>query len=77
MVLLILGDGATPDETKDENENIIQIECYNQKVWTPGNNVPTRFDHNRRILRYADVLLMAAESLARNNKITEALEKSE
>jgi starch-binding outer membrane protein, SusD/RagB family len=73
--VIIQGDGATPDETKDENDLVVQIECYNQKVWTPGNNVPTQFDHNRRILRYADVLLIAAEALARNNKITEALEK--
>lgn len=73
--ITILGDGATPDETKDENDVTIEIEVYNQKVWTPGNNVPTQFDHNRRFLRYADVLLIAAEALAHNNKITEALEK--
>jgi tetratricopeptide (TPR) repeat protein len=69
----ILGDGATPDETLDENNNVVQIECYNQKVWTPGDNVPTQFGHNRRILRYADVLLMAAEALNQNNKSDQAL----
>jgi starch-binding outer membrane protein, SusD/RagB family len=69
----ILGDGATPDEMLDGNSNVVQIECYNQKVWTPGDNVPTQFGHNRRILRYADVLLMAAEALNQNNKPNEAL----
>jgi starch-binding outer membrane protein, SusD/RagB family len=71
--ITILGDGSTPDETLDANSNVIQIECYNQKVWTAGNNVPTQFGHNRRILRYADVLLMAAEALNQNNKPEEAL----
>lgn len=69
----IAGDGQTPDETRDGNGNLIEIECYNQKVWTPGNNVASQFNHNRRILRYADVLLMAAEALNENNQPTEAL----
>jgi starch-binding outer membrane protein, SusD/RagB family len=69
----ITGDGATPDQTLDENDDVIQIECYNQKVWTAGNDVPSQFAHNRRILRYADVLLMAAEALNKNNKPNEAL----
>lgn len=69
----IAGDGSTPDETTDGNGNLIEIECYNQKVWTPGINVPTQFNHNRRILRYADVLLMAAEALNENNKPAQAL----
>jgi hypothetical protein len=66
--ITILGDGPTPDITTDNNGNVIETECYNRKVWTPGNNVPTQFGHNRRILRYADVLLMAAEALNENNK---------
>jgi len=69
----ILGDGQTPDVTKDNDGNTIEIECYNQKVWTPGQTVPPQFDHNRRLLRYADVLLMAAEALNENNKQTQAL----
>jgi hypothetical protein len=68
----INGDGATPDETRDENDNLLQIECYNQKVWTAGDNVPTQFGHNRRIIRYADVLLMAAEALNKNDKPADA-----
>ncbi len=71
--ITILGDGSTPDETKDASNNLIEIECYNQKVWTPGDDVPTQFDHNRRLIRYADVLLIAAEALNKNNKPAEAL----
>jgi hypothetical protein len=69
----ILGDGPTPDETLDDLGNVIEIECYNRKVWTPGETVPTQFGHNRRILRYADVLLMAAEVLNENNNPAGAL----
>ena len=61
--VLIAGDSQTPDETTDENDNVIEVECYNQKVWTPGSTVPASFGHNRRFIRYADVLLMAAEAL--------------
>jgi hypothetical protein len=70
---MIAGDGLTPDETRDADNNLIEIECYNQKVWTPGINVPTQFGHNRRIIRYADVLLVAAEALNENGKTLEAL----
>jgi len=69
----ILGDGTTPDVTKDAQGNTVETECYNRKVWTPGNNVASQFGHNRRILRYADVLLMAAEALNENNKASLAL----
>lgn len=71
--ITIVGDGGTPDELRDANNNLIEIETYNQKVWTPGENVPTQHDHNKRILRYADVLLMAAEALNENGESTEAL----
>lgn len=71
--ITIVGDGQTPDETRDASNNLVEIECYNQKVWTPGENVPTQFNHNRRILRYADVLLMAAEAMNENGKSTLAL----
>lgn len=69
----ILGDGKTPDETYDSQGNLIEIECYNQKVWTPGKTVPPSFGHNRRIIRFADVLLIAAEALNENNKSDIAL----
>lgn len=69
----ILGDGATPDVTKDQEGNIIEVECYNRKVWVPGTNVPTQWGHHRRLIRYADVLLMAAEVLNENGKPGDAL----
>lgn len=71
--VLISGDGQTPDETKNAGGTVIEIECYNQKVWTPGSTVPPSFGHNRRIIRYADVLLMAAEALNENGKPADAL----
>jgi hypothetical protein len=71
--ITILGDGTTPDVTKDENGNVLETECYNRKVWTPGTDVPTQFGHNKRILRYADVLLMAAEASNENNNPGQAL----
>lgn len=69
----IAGDGTTPDVTKDGQGNTIEIECYNRKVWTPGEDVASQFGHNRRLLRYSDVLLIAAEALNENNKPTDAL----
>ena len=78
--IVILGDGTTPDGPAKNNytypgfpDGIMEVEAYNQKVWTPGINVPTQFGHNRRIIRYADVLLMAAEALNENNKSGDAL----
>lgn len=68
----ILGDGNTPDASTDSHGQA-EIECYNQKVWTPGSTVPPSFGHNRRFIRFADVLLMAAETLNENNKPTDAL----
>ena len=63
----IAGDGDTPDVTKDSQGNVIEIECYNRKVWVPGNSTATQWGSHRRIIRYSDVLLMAAESLNENN----------
>lgn len=74
------GDGNTPDGPALNAytypgfpSGIMEVEAYNQKVWTPGTNVPTQFGHNRRIIRYADVLLMAAEALNKNDKPNDAL----
>ena len=33
--IVIMGDGPTLDVTTDDEGNIIEIECYNRKVWTP------------------------------------------
>lgn len=59
----ILGDSSTPDQVTDGNGNVIEIECYNRKVWIPGTSTGTQFGHNRRLIRFSDVLLMAAEAL--------------
>lgn len=71
--ITIAGDATTPDQTYDENGNLIEVECYNRKVWIPGSSTDTQFGHNRRLIRFADVLLMAAEALNENNKPGEAL----
>ncbi|MFY0601393.1 MAG: RagB/SusD family nutrient uptake outer membrane protein [Cyclobacteriaceae bacterium] len=69
----IVGDANTSDTTYNENDQIIEIECYNQKVYVEGSeSTQENFGHNRKILRYADVLLMAAEALNENDKITES-----
>lgn len=72
--ITIVGDINTPDETRNGQGDLVEMEVYNQKVWTPGTNVPSQWDHNRRIIRYADVLLMAAEVLNHNGKDGEALD---
>lgn len=71
--ILIRGDGSTPDVTKDDQGNIIEVECYSRKVWVPGDNTITQWGHHRRLIRYADVLLMAAEVLNENGKPDQAL----
>lgn len=60
----ILGDGNTPDITYTDASNTVvkEIECYNQKVWVPGTSNADGWGHNKRLIRYADVLLIAAES---------------
>lgn len=69
----IIGDGSTPDEITDGNGNVIEIESYNRKVWIPGTSTDTQFGHNRRLMRFADVLLMAAEALNENDKPGQAV----
>lgn len=69
----IFGDDATPDTTYDDQNNITEIECYNQKVWSPYVLEKSSYDVNRKIVRYADVLLMAAEALNENGKSAQAL----
>ncbi len=68
----IIGDVQTPDVTLSGSDTV-EIECYNQKVWTPGTTVAATQGYNRRLIRYADVLLMAAEALNQNGKPTQAL----
>jgi starch-binding outer membrane protein, SusD/RagB family len=74
--IFIKGD---PDPANDpviirnSNGDTINIQCYNRKVWTPGNDTPTQWAHHRRLIRYADVLLVAAEALNEDGKQTIAL----
>lgn len=68
-----------PDPANDpvlivnNNGDTVNIQCYNRKVWAPGNDTPSQWAHHRRIIRYADVLLMASEALNENGKPTQAL----
>ncbi|MEZ4829230.1 MAG: RagB/SusD family nutrient uptake outer membrane protein [Bacteroidia bacterium] len=73
--ILISGDGSTPDTTYTDpsKTTVLEIECYNQKVWVPGTTAQESWDFNVRILRLADVLLMAAEALNENGKPAQAL----
>jgi hypothetical protein len=54
---------------------VTEIECYNQKVYVE-NATDTRdnWGHNRRIIRYADILLIAAEAHNENGDPGQALE---
>jgi hypothetical protein len=72
----LLGDGSTPDiiyADPPTNSIIKEIECYNQKVFVPGVGSLSSWGHNRRIIRYADVLLMVAEAMNENGKSAQAL----
>jgi len=74
--VLIIGDpdpANDPVVTLDQNGDTLNIQCYNRKVWTPGNDTPTQWSHHRRLIRYADVLLMAAEALNENGKPADAM----
>lgn len=70
----IAGDSSTPDELRDAQGNLLEIESYNRKVWIAGLSTTTQFGHNRRLIRYSDVLLMAAEAMNENGKSTQALQ---
>jgi hypothetical protein len=66
----VLPDGNTIVEDNPEILN----ERYNQKAWVPAHaGLQDNGPGNIRILRYADVLLLAAEALNENNKPAEAL----
>ncbi|MBK9730053.1 MAG: RagB/SusD family nutrient uptake outer membrane protein [Chitinophagaceae bacterium] len=71
----ILGDGSTPDITYTDATNTVvkEIECYNQKVWIPGTSTSEQWGHNRRLIRYAEVLLIAAEALNQSGQPSDAL----
>mgnify|MGYP001794711261 CR=1 FL=1 len=69
----ILGDPATDDEVFDSDGNLLESETYNQKIWVPGNTVFSNQAHNRRLIRYAEVLLIAAEALNAEGNPSQAL----
>jgi hypothetical protein len=67
----VLPDGSAIVE---DNPDIVN-ERYNQKAWVPLAPSGDNFEGqgNIRIIRYADVLLMAAEALNENGNATQAL----
>ena len=68
--LEVLPDGVTQVQ---HNADIVNAR-YNQKAWVPGHpGLQDNGPGNIRILRYADILLLAAEALNENNKPAEAL----
>src|SRR5208283_2928022 len=73
--VLIQGENISADPLVITNANgdTVNIQCYNRKVWTPGDDVTSQWAFHRRLIRYADVLLMAAEVLNENGNQTQAL----
>lgn len=63
-----------PDGTVvQDNPNILNAR-YNKKAWVPAHpGLQDNGPGNIRILRYADILLLAAEAMNENNKPAEAL----
>ncbi len=70
---IVIGDGGTPDTTYTADGQIEQLETYNQKVFMTGIE-NAQWGHNRQMLRYADVLLMAAEAANENGNSGLALQ---
>ncbi len=71
--ITIQGDDNTPDTTFNDQGQIEQVECYNQKTFVAGSTPEVTWGYNRKFLRYADVLLVAAEALNENDQPAEAL----
>ena len=75
----IIGEPTATDPVVIINEDgdTINIQCYNRKVWAhnPEGSFPilASMAYHKRIIRYADVLLMAAEALNENDKPSQAL----
>ncbi|MCK6692191.1 MAG: RagB/SusD family nutrient uptake outer membrane protein, partial [Thermoanaerobaculia bacterium] len=65
----VLPDGSTQVQDNPEIVN----ERFNQKAWVPAHTgLQDNGPGNIRVLRYADVLLLAAEALNENGKSAEA-----
>ena len=71
---VVIGDQGTPDTTFTDDGEIAQLETYNQKVYMPGTGDFVQFDYNRKILRYAGLLLIAAEAANELGRTDLALE---
>ncbi len=72
--IYIEGDINTPNVTFAANGiDTLEIECYNQKVWVPGTSTIEQWGYNIRYLRYAEVLLIAAEALNESGQSGTAL----
>ena len=71
---VIIGDEGTPDTTYTDDGEIAQLETYNQKVFMPGVDENPQWGYNRKVLRYADVLLIAAEAANENGNVEAALQ---
>jgi hypothetical protein len=67
----VLPDGSTQVQDNPEIVN----ERYNQKAWVPAHSgLQDNGPGNIRVLRYSDVLLLAAEALNENGKSADALQ---
>ncbi|MCA0235820.1 MAG: RagB/SusD family nutrient uptake outer membrane protein [Bacteroidetes bacterium] len=71
----IINEGdVLPDGTVVQDNPQILYARYNKKAWVPSHSgLQDNGPGNIRILRYADILLLAAEALNENNKQAEAL----
>ncbi len=71
--ILIEGDESTPDETFNAEGVLIQRETYSEKVWVPGTTTEEPYGYNVKEMRYAEVLLIAAEALNKSGNPAGAL----
>jgi len=73
--ILIIGDGSNADTvwTDESKTTLLEVETYNQKVWVPGATTLEQWDCNKKVLRYADILLIAAEAGNEIGETDEAL----
>lgn len=71
--VIYVGD-YLPDGTEVKDNPEIVGERFNKKAWVPAHTgLQDNGPGNIRVLRYADILLLAAEALNENNKAPEAL----
>ncbi|MEQ8240039.1 MAG: RagB/SusD family nutrient uptake outer membrane protein [Cyclobacteriaceae bacterium] len=71
--ITIIGDTGTPDETFNGDGELVERETYSEKIWTTGTTVSSSQGHNRRLIRYAEVLLNVAEAYANSGNVPQAI----